>query len=152
MRAKIQQLLRLPCCPCVPTTFFLRSLLKWEIEFYQITTLDKEVWKIDLMRQRNLLDRLKKWRSDGFLLRYFLWCIMRNYLLWEFSQNCLINEDNSALSQNPFAQNLVGTKYRRSKSLRGTKSLLSKSLQSQNPFAQNPFWVQNPFAQNPFWV
>ena len=72
MRAKIQQLLRLPCCPCVPTTFFLRSLLKWEIEFYQITTLDKEVWKIDLMRQRNLLDRLKKWRSDGFFLTFFV--------------------------------------------------------------------------------
>ena len=74
--------------------FFLGLFsLKWEIEFYQITTLDKEVWKIDLMRQRNLLDRLKKWRSDGFFLKLFLWCIMRNYLLWEFPENCLI--DNS---------------------------------------------------------
>ena len=60
--------------------FFLGLFsLKWEIEFYQITTLDKEVWKIDLMRQRNLLDRLKKWRSDGFFLKLFLCCIMRNY-------------------------------------------------------------------------
>ena len=65
--------------PCVPTNLFLRASRKWEIEFYsEITWLDKEVWKIDLMRQRNLLDRLTRknwWVSD---LEIFLCCFNEN--------------------------------------------------------------------------
>ena len=89
--------------------------------------------------------------------------------LQEFCQQIVALQDEfTALFQNPLAHNPVGSLSRVSKSLQGTtKSILSESLQSQNPFAQkpfsqnsfsqnlfsqNPFLSQNPSVQNSFWV
>ena len=66
----------------------------------------------------------------------------------------------SALSQNPVADNPVGTKSSaqypfdlKIPSLKIhsiSKSRRSKSIRSQNPVAQNPFGLRIPSTQNPF--
>ena len=141
--------------------FFLGLFsLKWEIEFYQITTLDKEVWKIDLMRQRNLLDRLKKWRSDGFFLTFFVLYneklfvvrIPRKLPHWQFFwTKIVIYHSVHYFIQKYYSSWTVLTKWCHMERYKMTYLVFCFSDKSNKLYDNLPFWSTFDQSQKPSW-